>query len=211
MKELKQLSLFLVAYFVFSDGCSTMATSAAVYASVELKMQSSAIIIGILEVSVFAVASCFLWFWLSRRFGIAPKWILITNLTCLGVLPIYALVIRCQWEFYLVAGLFGLQTGSQQAFTRSIFSAIVPRGHEAEFFALFEVFDKGTSWLGPLVISIVFSATGSFKDAFLMLVIFFVLGIALLLPFNAEKAEEEKRAFEAKESAMGAKDELSKA
>jgi UMF1 family MFS transporter len=72
-KDLPQLFLFLGAYFIFSDGCSTLAGSAALFAAIELKMASDKIMLGILLVSVSAIASCFIWFNVEKKLGVKPK------------------------------------------------------------------------------------------------------------------------------------------
>ena len=109
-KELPQLFLFLGAYFIFSDGCSTLAGSAALFAAIELKMASSDIMLGILLVSVSAIMSCVIWFNVEKRLGLRPKTILILNLIILGCMPIYGMVaMTCQWEFYMMCLIFGLQ------------------------------------------------------------------------------------------------------
>eukprot|EP00520_Triparma_pacifica_P020309 CAMPEP_0118671000 /NCGR_PEP_ID=MMETSP0785-20121206/21767_1 /TAXON_ID=91992 /ORGANISM="Bolidomonas pacifica, Strain CCMP 1866" /LENGTH=557 /DNA_ID=CAMNT_0006565853 /DNA_START=231 /DNA_END=1904 /DNA_ORIENTATION=- len=198
--ELPQLFLFLGAYFIFSDGCSTLAGSAAVFASIELQMTSGDIMLGILLVSVSAILSCVLWFNVEKRLGVPPKWILIMNLVILGLMPVYGMVaMTCQWEFYVMCFIFGLQTGSQQAYTRSIYSANVPQGHEAEYFSFYEVTDKGTAWAGPLVVGMVFDKTGDFRESFSALLSFFVVGIFVLLFFDPKKAAEQCKAFEEKE------------
>ena len=103
-----------------------------------------------------AIVGCFVVFWIETTYNISPKHILIAVLIAEGLLPIYAMVAMTQqWEFYVMAGVFGFLTGPQQAYTRSIYSSYIPAGHEAEFFAFYEVTDKGTAWLGPLVITIV--------------------------------------------------------
>jgi MFS-type transporter involved in bile tolerance (Atg22 family) len=56
-------------------------------------------------------------------------------------------------EIYVFGAFFGLQLGSIQSYSRTLFSQLIPEGHEAEFFAFFEITDKGSSWLGPLVVS----------------------------------------------------------
>jgi UMF1 family MFS transporter len=202
-KDLPQLFLFLSAYFIFSDGCSTLSGSAAVFASVELKMAAGDILLGVLLVSIAAIASCVIWFNIEKRLGMPPKYILVANLTILGLMPVYGyFFMTCQWEFYVMCLVFGLQTGSQQAYTRSIYSSNVPEGHEAEYFAFYEVTDKGTAWLGPLVVAAVNNATGEFRPAFFAIGFFFVVGIFVLLFFDPVKALEEKKAFEAKERAM---------
>ncbi|GMH89494.1 hypothetical protein TrVE_jg5672 [Triparma verrucosa] len=198
-RELPQLFLFLGSYFIFSDGCSTMAGAAAVFASIELKMASSDILLGILLVSIMAIASCIIWFKIEKM-GMPPKWILITNLTILGCMPIYGMVaMTCQWEFYVMCAVFGLMTGSQQAYTRSLFSANVPQGHEAEYFSFYEVTDKGSAWAGPMIIGIVFDRTGNYRASFTSLLAFFVVGIFVLLFFDPKKAAEQCKAFEEKE------------
>jgi len=199
-KDLPQLFLYLLAYFIFSDGCSTLAGSAALFAAIELKMASADIMLGILLVSLSAIASCVIWFNVEKHFKLRPKTILILNLVILGCMPIYGIVaMTCQWEFYMMCLIFGLNTGSQQAYTRSIFSSIVPQGHEAEYFSLYEVTDKGTAWAGPLVVGAVFDATGNFRDSFGALLAFFVVGIFVLSFFDPEKAAAECKAFELKE------------
>jgi UMF1 family MFS transporter len=37
-----------------------------------------------------------------------------------------------------------------------VFSDLVIPGKEAEFFALYEITDKGSSWLGPLAVGEIF-------------------------------------------------------
>lgn len=87
-----------------------------------------------------------------------------------------------QLQFYAVAFGIGLVLGGTLALTRSLFSQMVPPGREAEYFALYEIGEKGTSWLGPLVFAAVADATGSFRPAIISLIVFFVVGgVALAL------------------------------
>jgi UMF1 family MFS transporter len=53
-------------------------------------------------------------------------------------------------------------------------------GREAQYFSLYEVGERSTSWLGPLLFAAVGQATGSFRLAIISLVIFFVVGLVLL-------------------------------
>jgi Permeases of the major facilitator superfamily len=70
----------------------------------------------------------------------------------------------------------GLVLGGTLALTRSLFSQLVPAGREAEYFSLYEVGEKGTSWLGPLLFAAVADATGSFRPAIISLILFFLIG-----------------------------------
>ena len=57
---------------------------------------------------------------------------------------------------------------------------MIPEGREAEYYALYEVSDRGTSWLGPLLFGLTLQLTGSYRLAILSLVAFFLVGAMLL-------------------------------
>ena len=80
------------------------------------------------------------------------------------------------WFFVLAAGI-GLVLGGSQALSRSLFSHLVPPGKEAEYFSAYEMSDRGMSWLGPLVFGLTYQLTGSYRDAIISLVVFFVTRI----------------------------------
>lgn len=90
--------------------------------------------------------------------------------------------------FFVLAAAIGLVMGGSQALSRSLFSQLVPAGKEAEYFSLYEMSDRGTSWLGPLIFGLTYQLTGSYRDAILSLVVFFVLGFAVLVRTPVSRA-----------------------
>ena len=78
--------------------------------------------------------------------------------------------------------------GGSQALSRSLFSHLVPRGKEAEYFSAYEMSDRGLSWLGPLVFGLTYQLTGSYRDAIISLVVFFVIGFVLLARVPVRRA-----------------------
>ncbi len=68
---------------------------------------------------------------------------------------------------------------------------MIPAGTEAAFFGLYEVSQRGTSSMGPLLFSIVIARTGSYRQALLSLVLFFVVGLIGLWLTNTDKGEHE--------------------
>jgi UMF1 family MFS transporter len=94
-------------------------------------------------------------------------------------------------EFYVMGGFAGLVIGGSQALSRSIFAQLVPRGKEAEYFSIYEVGDKGTSWIGPPTFGLALQLTGSYRIAILSLLIFFVAGLAVLTQANVEQGERD--------------------
>ncbi|MBM9622782.1 MFS transporter [Streptomyces zhihengii] len=179
---------FLLAYLVYNDGIQTVISQASVYGSEELGLDQTTLIVAVLLVQVLAVAGALGMGRLARTYG-AKR----TILASLGVwtvilaagyfLPAGAPV----WFFCLAAGI-GLVLGGSQALSRSLFSHLVPRGKEAEYFSAYEMSDRGMSWLGPLVFGLAYQLTGSYRDAIISLVIFFALGFALLARVPVRRA-----------------------
>jgi len=201
IKEMKQMFLFLGSYFIFSDGASTIGSAAATFAMKEIHLSAAYVMVSILLVSVCAVIGGFVFSFVERRFKVRPKVLLLSSLVGMSFLPIYALIaLTTSTEFFFCAMLFGFFYGPMQAYTRAIFSEIIPEGREAEYFAFYEITDKGTAWLGPLVVTIVSTNTGSFRNAFGSLLVFFVLGSLVLLLYDDSLAKLQTKAFEAKHS-----------
>ena len=98
-----------------------------------------------------------------------------------GVLVLaYFLAAGQALQFYLLGVVLGLVLGGSQALSRSLYSQLIPPGKEAEYFSFYEMSDRGTSWLGPFLFGLTFQLTGSYRDAIVSLVVFFVLGAAIL-------------------------------
>ena len=90
-----------------------------------------------------------------------------------------------------MGAFIGLVLGSAQALSRSLYSQMIPVGRESSFFGLYEISEKGTSWMGQLLFTIIIGATGSFRQAILALIIFFVGGSIILLFTDTTKAIHE--------------------
>lgn len=82
--------------------------------------------------------------------------------------------------FVAMAAAIGLVVAGTQALSRSLFSQLIPRGREAEYFSLYQAAERGTSWLGTLVFGLVHQFTDSYRLALIALLIFFVIGGFLL-------------------------------
>jgi len=81
--------------------------------------------------------------------------------------------------------------GGSQALSRSLFAQMVPKGKEAEYFSIYEISDKGTSWLGPMFYGLALQWTGSYQAAILSLIVFFAAGLAILSRVDVKKGERD--------------------
>lgn len=134
---------FLLAYLVYNDGVQTVITQASVYGSEELGLDQTTLIVAVLLVQVLAAAGALLMGRLAGRYG--------AQRTILGSLVAWVLTIAAGyflparapgWFFGLAVGI-GLVLGGSQALSRSLFSHLVPRGKEAEYFSAYEMSDRG--------------------------------------------------------------------
>jgi UMF1 family MFS transporter len=179
---------FVLAYLVYNDGVQTVISQASVYGSEELDLDQTTLITAVLLVQVLAVAGALGMGRLARTYG--------AKRTILASLAVWTLILAAGyflpagepvWFYCLAAGI-GLVLGGSQALSRSLFSHLVPRGKEAEYFSAYEMSDRGLSWLGPLVFGLAYQMSGSYRDAIISLVIFFGAGFVLLARVPVRRA-----------------------
>lgn len=179
---------FLLAYLVYNDGIQTVISQASVYGSEELGLGQSTLIGAVLLVQVLAMAGALGMGRLARAYG--------AKRTILGSLVAWTLTLGAGYflpagapvGFFLLAAAIGLVLGGSQALSRSLFSHLVPPGKEAEYFSAYEMSDRGMSWLGPLLFGVTYQLTGSYRDAIVSLVAFFVIGFLLLARVPVRRA-----------------------
>ncbi len=83
-------------------------------------------------------------------------------------------------EFWFLAWMVAVVQGGSQALSRSLYAAMSPTSVSGEFFGFFSVMSKFSSILGPVIFAGAAAIFGSSRPAVLSLVVFFVVGIALL-------------------------------
>ncbi len=169
----------------------TVISFSATYADQELGLGKSVQITAILMVQLVAFCGALLLGWLASRFG--------TKRTVLASLVVWTAVVGVAYflqkgaaiQFYAIAFLIAIVLGGTQALSRSLYSLVIPAGKEAEYFSLFEISDKGSAFLGSLTLTLALQLTDSYRLAILSLVIFFVIGFALLTLVNLPRAIRE--------------------
>jgi UMF1 family MFS transporter len=172
--------LFLAAFLIYNDGIQTVITQATVYADSYLDLEQSVQLETILMVQFLAFGGAVLLGKLARRFG-AKKTVLGSLILWAVVLGVaYVLPVGEALPFMGLGLLLGFVLGGSQALSRSLFSQLIPHGKEAEYFGLYEISDKGTSWMGPLLFGLVYDITGTYQWAIVSLLVFFVVGFIML-------------------------------
>ena len=187
-----QTVLFLVAYLIYNDGIQTVITLSSQFGQEELGLSISTLTTVVLMVQFVGFFGNMIFAWLAKAIG-AKGAVMISLAIWSATLGYVYYFLHGTLGFYILGLIIALVLGGSQALSRSLYSQMVPRGQEAEYFSLYEVSDKGTSWLGPLIFGLALARTRNYRIAVLSLVIFFIIGLALLAMVNVRKASLEAR------------------
>lgn len=187
----KQAVLMLVAFFLYNDGIQTIIRVATLYGG-GIGIDTSSMITALLLVQFVGVPCSFLFGALAGRIG-AKRGIFL-GLTVYLLITVLAYFMTNATHFYALAIMVGLVQGGTQALSRSLFASMIPKDKSSEFFAFFGVFERYAGILGPALFAIV-AGEGSSRSAILSLVVFFLLGMAVLL--RVDVAEGQRAAREA--------------
>lgn len=178
---------FLLAYLLYNDGIQTVIGVSAIFAAaplaqggLELPTERLTLIILMIQFVAFLGALAF-----GRLAGrIGARNTLVGSLVVWSAVVVYAYgLLRTEAEFWVLGAVIALVLGGSQAISRSLFSQMIPPGKEAEFFSIYEVSERGTSWVGPLLFGLVNQLYGSLRPAILSVVVFFIAGLAGLALF----------------------------
>ncbi|MBX7054626.1 MAG: MFS transporter [Pyrinomonadaceae bacterium] len=190
---LKYTMLFLIGYLLYNDGIQTVILNSSIFLSQELFVSKGldsdpTFLLGIFFVAqVFALIGAIVFERIARVIG--AKRTIITCLAIWSAIVIYAYgFLQNSMHAWIMAVFIGLVLGSTQALSRSLFSQMIPKSRESSFFGLYEISEKGTSWIGNAVFAVVVGTTGSYRQAILALIVFFVAGSLILLFTNTAKA-----------------------
>ena len=193
LRRLRETLKYLISYLFYNDGIQTVVTVSAVFMGQELFAARGletppSFLLGILLLVQFVAFFGALAFNRLARVTGTKQAILISLVGWAGVvIYTYGFLYTVRQAWFL-AVLIALVLGGSQALSRSLFSQMIPHGREASFFGLYEISERGTSWLGPIVFAEVVAYTGSYRQATLSLIAFFIIGTMLLLLTDTQKA-----------------------
>ncbi len=179
--------LFLVAYLFFNDGIQTVISVSSTYGEKQLGFETQVLIATILLVQLVAFFGALLFGRAAGRFG-SQRTILAGLLVWIAIVVAGFMLPAGQIAPFLAMGVsIGVVLGGTQALSRSLFSQLIPRGREAEYFSLYQAGERGTSWLGTLVFGLVHQITGSYRPAIVALGAFFIIGFLLLIRVDVRR------------------------
>lgn len=173
----RKVFYFLLAFFLYIDGVGTIITNA-VNIGTDLGLDTIGQVVLLLATQVVAWIFSLLFGRLSRKMSTVN--ILYTCILGYFAVSLYALTLRHMYQFAILAFFVGVFQGSIQAMSRSYYAKIIPAEKSGEYFGIYDIFSKGASFIGSLLIALVKYAGGTINIAVATLSIFFFLGFLVL-------------------------------
>jgi UMF1 family MFS transporter len=170
---------FLRSFFFYNMGVQTVMYLAAYFASEELKLESSQLIITIMIIQLVGILGAFIFSRLSQRTN---------NIFSLGVciiiwigICVFAYFVQTVMQFYFLAFCVGMVMGGIQSLSRSTYSKLMPETKDtASYFSYYDLTEKIAIVIGMLSFGYIEELTGSMKHSILSLIGFFAIGFAWL-------------------------------
>lgn len=203
-RRLKDIVLFLAAWFLISDAIATVSGTAVLYAKTQLHMKPAAL--GLINViaTTSGVLGAFSWAAVSRTLGLRPHQTILACICIFEIIPLYGLLgylpfikrwdvigLQQPWEMYPLGFVYGFVLGGLSSYCRSLYGELIPPGSEAAFYALYAITDKGSSVFGPAIVGAIVDRTGEIRPAFWFLAVLVGLPAPILWFVNVERGKEE--------------------
>lgn len=173
----RETRLFLVAYWIYIDGVDTIIRMAVDY-GMAIGFESSDLIIALLITQFVGFPAAIIYGYIGHHFGVKSS--LLVGIGIYGVITLLGYNMTTPEEFYMLAVAIGLVQGGVQAMSRSFFTRLIPHGHAAEYFGIYNMLGKSAAIIGPLLMGAVALITENHRYAILSILVLFVVGAILL-------------------------------
>jgi UMF1 family MFS transporter len=184
------LKRFLTAFFFYSMGVQTVMLVAIDFGIKELKLEDHKLIITAVIIQLVAIAGAVAMSKLSAKYG-NIRVLIFTVLLWIGVC-IAGYFITTEMHFYIIASLVGLVMGGIQSLSRSTYSKLMPETKDtASFFSFYDVTEKLAIVIGLFSFGLIEGITHSMRNSLLALILFFVVGLLMLMATAATQKNKE--------------------
>jgi UMF1 family MFS transporter len=186
IQQILPLKRYLTAFFVYSMAVQTIMLIAAYFGEKEVQWGSDSkrtigLIISILVIQLVAIFGAWVTSRLVEKYGNINVLVLLNFLWIL--ICIYAYFVITPNDFYIAAFCVGLVMGGIQSLSRSTYSKLIPTDSKdtTSFFSFYDVAEKIGIVIGMFTYGYIADITGRIQNAILFFIVFFCVGLLLLL------------------------------
>ncbi|KAG8994002.1 Autophagy protein 22 [Tulasnella sp. 427] len=205
IRKLRNTFWFLSAWFLLSDGFTTITSTAILFAKTTLHMPATSLVLIGAITPLSGIIGSLAWPKLQRKLGWSNLRALVALVLVAAVIPLYGCLGFVPWlkgakfgglttkgEMWALAVYFGSVYGAFQSYARSVFAELIPPGEEARWYGLYSITDKSSSFFGPLVVGLIADATGNIRFAFFFLFFMLLVPVPILLgAVNVEQGRQD--------------------
>ncbi len=182
-KKYKNILLFLLTFYLLSDGLNTIFFFTSIYATTTLGLSVSKIALIFIVVQIVGIPATLISGKLTDKYGAKP--VLIWSI--IGwIIAVILLLTKPEFGMLMAIGvLIGMVVGSSQAPARALLAKLVPEDKTCEFFGFNGLASKVSASLGPVIFGAISWATASQRWALASVLVFFI-GSLFVLRFVKE-------------------------
>ncbi len=182
IKAHKQVFLFLAAYWLYIDGVDTVIRMAVDY-GMSLGFSTGDLMKAFLITQFVGFPSALIYGWAGEKVG--PKKALYFGLVVYVGVVFWGYRMETVDQFYVLAVVIGMVQGGVQSLSRSFYVRLIPPERSAEFFGFYNMMGKFAAVLGPAMMGIAATVSGSPRAAILPILVLFAAG-GIILAFVKE-------------------------
>lgn len=198
----REMSKFMVAFLVYGCGIAIALEFAAIIGATLYGMKQEGIIIFAIIVQIANVIGAYGFGLLVQRLGAKPS--LIGSLLLMIGIVTALYFSQSQIAFFLIGAGAGIAMAGVQSVSRTTVGLFAPPTQSAEFFGFFTMVGRISFWVGPAIFGVLAAEAAQWYEArgvavglaeqqglrlaIIAIGIFLVVGLALLLFVNEQKA-----------------------
>lgn len=176
IKNDRKIFIFLISFFFYIDGVYTIIEMATSYGK-DVGITDNSMLMALLLTQVVAFPFAILFGKLSKKFKV--KDLISICILAYLLIALFALQLDTAIEFWILATFVGVFQGAIQALSRSYYAKIIPKEKSSEYFGVYDVFGKGASFVGTMIMGLSTQIFGNSKAGVVGIAIMFVLGFIL--------------------------------
>ncbi|MFZ5646764.1 MAG: MFS transporter [Bacillota bacterium] len=190
IRKYRELSKFLLAFWLYNDGISTIILMATIYGR-DVGIGTPHLIGALLLTQFVAFPFSILFGRLASKIG--SKNAIFTGIAVYAIILALAFFMRTALHFWLLAAMVGMVQGGTQAISRSLYASMVPPDKSSEFFGFMGITSKFAAIFGPFIFGVASQITGSSRFGIISLLLFFLVGGLILAKVDVQEGRRNAR------------------
>ncbi len=140
---------FIIAFLIYNDGILMALNFASIIGAVMFGMEQTELIIFMIVVQVFSVIGAYFAGLIGKKIGF--KSTLTYSIIMMALVVTAMIFAQNVTQFYIIGALAGFALTGVQSVSRTMVSYFAPEGRSAEFYGIFAVTGRTSSFIGPTV------------------------------------------------------------